>query len=78
MALHIYVHHDDENEETCELCIDALENQDTDSYIPIQLSIVELQINNFSEQKNYYKSIYRKLSIDNFRFGRPPPSSFLI
>ena len=74
MALHIYVHHDDDKGEKCELCIDALNNQDVDSYIPVQLSVVELPVLNSLEKKNYYKSIYRKLSTDNVRFGRPPPS----
>lgn len=74
MALHIYVHHDDDQEENCELCVDALTNQDIDSSIPEQLGIIDIPTFNFSEEQNFYKSVFIKLSTDNVLFGRPPPS----
>jgi len=76
MALHVYVHHadEDESEEKCELCVDAVQNQEIESFAAVQLSILELNTFNFSEQKNSYKSVFKKTSIDSYRFGRPPPS----
>jgi len=74
-SLHIYVQHgDDIHQDECELCEYAVHNQDVDSDIPEQSYDIKLLNFNFSEQKNFYKSVHKKLSIDNTRFGRPPPS----
>ena len=75
VAFHIYVQHgDDMHQDKCELCEYAVNNQDIDSDIPEQYNNIELLSYIFSEQKDFYKSVNKRLSIDNTCFGRPPPS----
>lgn len=74
MAMHFYVDHtDDLTEEKCELCVEAINNQELESFTPIEFSTLEVYTSHFSEQINFYNSVFRKPSLGNTLFGRPPP-----
>ncbi len=76
-ALHMYLHHGNnpDQEEKCELCEHAIQNQDIDSDISIAFNDLEFAYYNFSEQKDFYKSIVHKSTFYSTLFSRPPPAS---
>lgn len=74
MALHMYVDHEDDlSEENCELCIDAIKNQNLESFTATDSPILLVCFSNYSDPLNSYKSVVKNPSLDNALFGRPPP-----
>lgn len=75
-ALHIYIDHKDADDvqDKCELCEYAVQNQDMDAYVPVLHFELVLLDDNFSEEKNFYHSVDRKIALTSILFGRPPPS----
>ncbi len=77
VPLHMYFNHNgsDDHQDTCELCEHAIQNQDLDTYKAVVLHTVALfNKDSYSQEKNYYKSVYKKSLLTTIRFGRPPPS----
>lgn len=75
MALHLYVDHEDDlSEEKCELCVDAINNQELESFTAADFPSLEVYSFDFFEQINTYKSVCKKPSLGNALFSRPPPT----
>jgi len=73
VVLHVHLSHQDNDQEVCELCEHALQNQDLDALNAIssyeEITVIKDQF----DQIIIFKSVNKKSTFDYTCFGRPPP-----
>lgn len=77
-AIHLIAHEDepDANEDHCELCEFAFNQEGTDTYIPSFSYELQVPPHYFLEKENLYQSIDSNTIITGVLSCRPPPSVF--
>lgn len=75
-ALHIHLHHghNDNHEDSCELCEYAINHQNIEFSLPVELQFVKDNKEFvFDRQNNFYKDVYLITFFEDVIFVRPPP-----
>jgi len=76
-ALHVHTHYDDHDDDVndCSICELIIQNQQQQHYLANPFESFEIiPIPVFYHQDSGYTSINVSTNIDDFNFGRPPPS----